>query len=310
MHIPVLLQEVLAVLDPKPGEFIIDGTLGMGGHAKVIIDRIAPGGTFLGVDRDSRAVDAFNRLADFSSLKNGFVASGSYQTLPDIVQNQYLGRADGILLDLGFSSEQIDGSFGGRGFSFLKDEPLLMTYSDDDEPLNQKLRTLSQSEIETILREYGEERYAKSIASVISERKNEIKTTIDLVGAVIEATPTWYQEGRIHPATKTFQAFRIYVNQEFDHLKEILASLPELLKPGARIAIISFHSLEDRIVKEYFKEHATRSAMNKYAKSSETVEGFRLKIVSKKPIVATKEEIKINPRARSAKLRGAIVQSL
>lgn len=303
MHIPVLLQEVIDALSPKPGEFHIDGTLGGGGHAREIIKHIIPNGTFLGVDRDKRAVEQFISSADFHLLKNSHAVAGSYRDIAEVVQNQYLGRADGLLLDLGFSSEQIHGSFAGRGFSFLENEPLLMTYDDASEPLYQKLRTLSEPELRKILEEYGEERYAKAIAQSIASRRASIHTTNDLVYAITAAVPTSYQKGRLHPATKTFQALRIFINQELEHLEQLLASLEDIMKPGGRVAIISFHSLEDRIVKEYFKSKAEKRAKNKYAKSVEKETDFRVKLLYKKPITPQPEEIQRNPRSRSAKLR-------
>lgn len=308
-HIPVLLHEVIEALDLAPGKFIVDGTLGAGGHAREIIHRIAPDGTFLGLDRDERAVEQFISSADYADTQRVIAVSGSYQTLPEVMQNQYLGRADGMLLDLGFSSDQIDGVFVGRGFSFSKTEPLLMTYSKDDEPLYNRLKTIGEPELVRILKEYGEERYAVPIAREVVARRGSIETTTDLVDAIMEAVPVSYKKGRINPATKTFQALRIYNNNELEHLETLLNSLQEILAVDARIAIISFHSLEDRIVKNYFKEYAVPRHKNKY-KDQALEPGFSLEVLTKKPITATKEEIENNPRSRSAKLRVAKVRQL
>lgn len=310
MHIPVLLQEVLDALSPLPGEFHIDGTLGGGGHTREIIKRLAPSGTFLGIDRDRRAVEKFKSSADFQLLKNSHAVASSYANVAAVVQNQYLGRADGLLLDLGFSSEQISGEFSGRGFSFLADEELLMTYDENEEPLYSQLAKLSESEIFQILRDYGEERYAKGIAASINNQRGQIKRTTDLVSAVLAGVPESYQRGKLHPATKTFQAFRVFINQELEQLKQLLDSLDSVMKVGGRVVIISFHSLEDRIVKEYFKSKSQKTAKNKYAKGLEEKNGFQVKILYKKPITASVEEIKNNPRARSAKLRAIQILSL
>ena len=268
-HIPVLLKEVLEVLDPKPGEFFIDGTAGGGGHSQAIQERIGPNGKLLAIDWE----------------KTG----ENYADLPEILLKKNLEKADGLLLDLGFSSEQIG---NGRGFSFQKDEPLLMTYDKNAEPLKEILRELTEEEIEKILKDFGEERFAKKIAKAIysAERHRPIETTFQLAETVKKAVSA---SGRIHPATRTFMAFRIYANHELENLERILKNLHQVLRGGGRAGIISFHSLEDRLVKNYFRD---------YAKTG------KLEILTKKPIVADFQEIKVNPRARSAKLRAAKIQ--
>lgn len=311
MHIPVLLQECLAALNPKPGEFHIDGTLGAGGHAREIMKRLSPGGTFLGVDRDPRSIQAFTAAVEGV---RSITEAASYAALPTLIKKYSLPKADGLLLDLGFSSEQIaGGSLAGRGFSFTADEPLLMTYDDATPSLALQLAELSEENLTSIIREYGEERYASQIAHSISERVQSegIATTGQLVAAIKAAVPATYEQGRLHPATRTFQALRIYVNQELKQLEEVLAALPEIVNKGGRVAIISFHSLEDRIVKNSFREYRSRGGGS--------VEGVRISGNSlagelpnptpasmagiKKPITASEEEIARNPRARSAKLR-------
>ena len=289
IHIPVLLHEVLGILDLQPGQFVIDGTLGSGGHAREMIKRVAPGGTFLGVDRDINAINSFESSEQTVKVQR---QHANYSELPQILADLHLPKADGLLLDLGFSSDQLTtGSFAGRGFSFQGDEPLLMTYDDAGTPVRELLKEIDEKQLTEILTELGEERYAKKIALSIKEqvRQRKMETTQDLVRAVATAVPGNYEHGRISPATRTFQALRIYANGELEHLKSLLENLSSVVKPGGRVAIISFHSLEDRIVKQHFKtiENAT--------------------VLTKKPIIASEEEVIANPRSRSAKLRGIII---
>lgn len=289
MHRPVLLNEVIQALNPKPGEFFIDGTLGGGGHALAILEKISPGGKLLVVDWDKSAVEVFK-----SKVKNSestiVAVNDNFANLPDILEREKLGRANGLLLDLGMSSDQLESS--GRGFSFSRDEPLLMTFDVAAVPAREILKNLTEQELSEIIRKYGEEKYAQAIAGSIKRRQKTgpLETTRSLAEAIETAVPKQYERGRIHPATRTFMALRIYANRELENLELILKSLESVLRPGGKMAIISFHSLEDRLVKNYFRG---LSKANK------------LKILVKKPIVASPEEIKINPRARSAKLRAA-----
>lgn len=292
-HVPVLLQEVIEGLDPKRGAFFIDGTVGGGGHAREILARIGDEGTLLGVDRDPRMIEA--RKGEWGDQKNVVLAEGSYADLPEIMKAAFAGRssvpkADGLLLDLGFSSEQLAGS--GRGFSFNADEPLLMTYGDDAIPVHEILRKLDEEELARIIRELGGERMAKRVAHAICERERSVRIlrSGELADIVRRALPKGYERGRIDPATRTFQALRIYANHELENLETLIAEIPHILAPGGRVAIITFHSLEDRIVKTKFK--------------SLEKEGM-LEIITKKPIVPRREEIAGNPRSRSAKLRVA-----
>ncbi|PIT93401.1 MAG: 16S rRNA (cytosine(1402)-N(4))-methyltransferase [Candidatus Harrisonbacteria bacterium CG10_big_fil_rev_8_21_14_0_10_38_8] len=285
MHIPVLLQEVISALNPSPGKFIIDGTLGAGGHAREVIKRITPGGKFLGVDQDQASVSQFDACNKDLSFCN--IIQGNYAKTLSFLQNQHLGKADGLLVDLGFSSEQMDGSLSGRGFSFKQEEPLIMTYSDDYSPAYEVLKNLTEGELFKTLRDLGEERFARRIAKAIKEGE-EVLTTTQLVDRVLSVTPSWYHARRIHPATKTFMAIRILVNKELENLQELLTTLPEIINSKGRVAIISFHSLEDRIVKHAFRDYEKQGIFQR---------------VNKKPLIASTEELYINPRARSAKLR-------
>lgn len=315
MHIPVLLQEVLDGLAPRPGEFFIDGTLGAGGHTRAIIERITPGGTLLAVDRDPRAVRAFTQTNEAPNTVKVIVEASSYSQLPQLLIKHGLPQADGLLLDLGFSSEQVSGgALAGRGFSFGADEPLLMTYDDETPSVAQLLAELTASDLTAIIREYGEERYADKIAaSIITQaREKGIATTSQLVAAITAAVPAGYEHGRLHPATRTFQALRIYANGELRQLELLLEQLPALVRPGGRVAIISFHSLEDRIVKQYFKAfnqsrvrggNSVGGRQKGAASAGELPNSTPASAGTKKPITASEDEMARNPRARSAKLR-------
>jgi len=305
-HVPVLLQEALALVNPKPGDFFIDGTLGGGGHANILRARIAPGGKLLAIDLDDDAIARYR--VRFGKRGGVILVRGNYADLPAILRHERLGRADGLLLDLGFSSDQLGGSGlptgqAGRGFSFNADEPLRMTYDRNAPPLATLLRNVREDELVRILREYGGERYARPIARAIRERERRgpILTTGELADVVQRAVPIMYERGpakhrrgtsRINPATRTFQALRIYANDELGNLERLLGLLHEILAPGGRVAIITFHSLEDKLVKDRFRELARRG---------------ELKLLTKKPIVPTADEVRRNPRSRSAKLRGAVV---
>lgn len=293
-HTPVLLKEVIGNLDPRPGEFFIDGTFGAGGHSAEIFKKISPKGVLLGIDWDENAIKYGKK--QMANRSNVVLVQGNYAELPEILKKNKLPKADGLLLDLGFSSDQIEGM--GRGFSFLKNEPLDMRY--DVEIRNEKLEmrptaaevinSHSEKDLADIFYKFGEERLSRRIAKAIIERrkKERILTTGDLAEIIKGAVPKSYERGRIHPATRVFQALRIYINGELENIQKVLENLEKIIKPNGRVAIISFHSLEDRIVKHFFKQ------MEKDGKC---------KILTKKPIVASQEEILTNPRSRSAKLR-------
>lgn len=297
-HRPVLLQEVVGALDPRAGDFMIDGTVDGGGHAEAIMQKIMPEGNFLGVDWDEAMLAKTKKRIDGmgvgASGKIKFV-HGNYADLPKLLAKEKLPKADGLLLDLGFSSEQLETS--GRGFSFgeaSKDEPLLMTYDSSRRALAEILREESEESLADIIFQYGGERRSRQIAKAIklAGKKKAIMTGGELAEIVRNALPGNYEHGRIDAATRTFQAFRIYANGELENIEKAIANLHEVLKPGARIAIISFHSLEDRIVKQRFQSLAKEG---------------KITITTKKPITASREEIQENPRSRSAKLRTAVI---
>ncbi|TET83927.1 MAG: 16S rRNA (cytosine(1402)-N(4))-methyltransferase RsmH [Candidatus Nealsonbacteria bacterium] len=288
-HIPVLQKEVLRYLDPKPNQNFIDATIGEGGHALAILERTSPNGKLLGIDWSPEIIENC-KLKIKNVKKRTTLVCDNFANLKEVVKRERFLAVSGILLDLGMSSWHL--TEAGRGFSFLKNEPLDMRYGSQNPLTAEKIVNYwSKSEIEENLREYGEERFAKKIAEKIIEiRKSKpIKTTFQLVEIIKKAVPSRYLHQKIHFATRTFQALRITVNDELNNLEKALPQTLEILKPGGRLAIISFHSLEDRIVKNFYRDSSPE----------------KLKILTKKPIRPQKEEIKINPRSRSAKLRAA-----
>ena len=287
MHTPVLLQEVIEMLNLKPGAFVIDGTLGGGGHASAIIERIGTFGMFLGVDWDADAVLAF-RPPETLKVQKIVVRNASYTSIPDILKEEQLPKADGLLLDLGFSSNQVDNA--KRGFSFQADGPLDMRYMASGITAAEVVNSFREEELADILWKYGEERFSRQIAKqiVVARRKERIMTTRALAEVVTSGVPARFRHGRTNAATKTFQALRIYVNHEFENIASILSSLPTIMKEGGRVAVITFHSLEDGIIKKHFQLLAKEG---------------KAKLITKKPIAPSREEVKRNPRSRSAKLR-------
>ena len=294
-HQSVLLKETIKFLDPKPGDFIVDGTVDGGGHATAILEKIMPGGMLLGIDWDRRMVETTKqRIAEILSpkfeIRNLRMEQGNYADLPEILQKRNLPKADGLLLDLGFSSEQLESS--GKGFSFQKDEPLVMTYDTERKSVAQILREAKENDLADIIFKFGGERMSRRIAKAIKERgkRKAIVTSGELAEIVRSAVPKNYERGRIDPATRTFQALRIYANDELGNLERMLQNLPDVLRPEGRAVIISFHSLEDKLIKNAFRD---------YTKAGKG------EILTKKPIMASEEESQENPRSRSAKLRAA-----
>lgn len=294
-HVPVMKEEVLKYLDPKPNQNFIDCTLGDGGHAATILEKTAPDGKLLGIDADPEAIESVELGIKDEGLKRRLiVVNDNFRNLGAIVQKKEFGPVHGILLDLGFSSSTLE---RGRGFSFLKDEPLDMRF-DTREGIRaaEIVNGWNQKQIAELLAEHGEEKLSREIADKIVEmrRIESIITTKQLTETILMA----YREklkskkevpwiGGVHPATKTFQALRIAVNDELQALHEVLSQAVEALEPEGRLAVIAFHSLEDRIVKQFFREWAD----------------VKMKILTKKPIVPSDVEISSNPRARSAKMR-------
>ncbi len=293
MHKPVLLQEVVDVLHPSPGQCFIDATANGGGHTFALWERVKPNGMILAIDKDRDLID---RLAKEARERKANVAAvcGSYGDLAAIASAHHAANVAGILFDLGYSSYHID--LSGRGFSFQKDEPLFMRYESGEREREgmtaaEAVKQLSEQELADVIYRYGEERLARRIARAICmERKKErILTTKQLADIVARAYPK-KAFSRINPATKTFQALRIFVNQELAELEKALPQARDIVMEGGVVAVITFHSLEDRIVKRFFQSEKNKS-MNS---------------ITKKPIVPTVQEADENRRARSAKLRAAV----
>jgi 16S rRNA (cytosine1402-N4)-methyltransferase len=296
-HIPVLTEEVMSLLRCEPGRIYVDGTLGGGGHSFEILKRTSPDGTVIGVEWDEEALlEARKTLMEFGPRAK--IYRENFINLPRLLKSVNIEQVDGILLDLGLSSLQL--AKGERGFSLKEEGPLDMRM---DQRLNlaaaDLVNQLDEKELEDTLAEYGEERWARRIASVVCEerRRGPIQTTQVLRKIVHQAIPRRFHSRKIDPATRTFQALRIRVNNELENLKGILETGWKLLKKGGRICVISFHSLEDRIVKETFRKLEREG-------SRPGPEG-ELRVVTKKPVVPSAEERKRNPRSRSAKLRCA-----
>jgi len=282
MHKPVLIKEVLEELNPQKGENFIDCTFGFGGHSLAILKKNKPDGKVLGIEQDKEVLKFAPKNKRLILLKDNF------KNLKEIVRKYNFNKIDGILLDLGVSSWHFDKS--NRGFSFQTDELLKMNCSED--PLNAQeiINQWPEQELIKIFREYGQEKFPGRIARVICEQRSkyQIKTTKQLVDIIEQAIPKKHRYRKIHFATKVFQALRITVNDELNNLIKVLPQAVSLLEPGGRLAVISFHSLEDRIVKHFFRDEFKKG---------------NLEILTKKPIIPERDEIISNPRSRSAKLR-------
>lgn len=303
-HVPVLLQECLRALNIRPDGIYLDGTVGMGGHSLEIAKRLA-GGRLVCIDRDETALAfARERLKEYADRVT-FV-HGNFRDTAKILTELGIDGADGMLFDLGVSSPQLDNA--GRGFSYMQDAPLDMRM-DQSQALTayEVVNAWSEEKIKKILYEYGEERYAPSIARAIGRRRAEqpIRSTLELAEVIREAMPPAALREKQHPAKRSFQAIRIAVNDELGAAGDLIAAAETKLRPGGRLAIISFHSLEDRIVKKGMQSKENGCTCPK--EFPVCVCGFKqtMKVLTKKPIVPTEEEISQNPRARSAKLRVA-----
>ncbi|MHC1696578.1 MAG: 16S rRNA (cytosine(1402)-N(4))-methyltransferase RsmH [Geobacteraceae bacterium] len=304
-HISVLYEEVFHYLQPHSGGVYVDGTLGGAGHARGILESSAPDGILLGFDRDREALAAAaERLAAYGERIRLF--HENYAFLPEVLAREGIASIDGMLLDVGVSSHQLDKA--ERGFSFQQDAPLDMRMDGSTgRSAADLVNSLSEKELEQVLWDFGEERWARRIASMIVAARNEapITTTSRLVDLVKGAIPRARWEARLHPATRTFQALRIAVNDELSSLERGLVAGIESLKKGGRIVVISFHSLEDRIVKNVFNEFARGCICPKSVPRCVCGKVPVLRKLTGKPVVAGPEEIAANPRSRSAKLRAA-----
>lgn len=289
VHKPVLLKEIVSSLNLSKNFILVDGTFGGGGHSLQILKENSET-KIIAIDQD---VDTFVKFKkNFKIDKRISFFNTNFKNIKEVLEKEKIKKVDGIILDLGFSSDQLENS--GRGFSFQRNEPLLMTLKNnpkkDDLTALNIVNEWSEDSLKKIIYGYGEEKFSYKIAAGIvqAREKKEIKTTLDLVQILEQVLPTKYKKQKIHFATKTFQALRIAVNDELRILAEALENNFAVLKKGGRLSVISFHSLEDRIVKRFFKEKE---------KNKEAV------LINKKIIIATEDEIKNNPRSRSAKLR-------
>lgn len=301
-HKSVLLMQSVDALALSPGCIAVDGTVGLGGHSEEILKRVRPNGILIGIDRDKNALLMAKRR-----LPDGFMpVHENFFHMPQVLHSNGIRQVDGILLDLGVSSYQLDEPM--RGFSYQHDAPLDMRM-DDTQLYSAKnaVNELSHDELTRILREYGEEKWAARIARFIVERRAEqpIETTGELVDVIKAAVPKNARRDGPHPAKRTFQALRIFVNDELDGLGQALESAVQCLKPGGRIAVITFHSLEDRIVKQTFARLANPCTCPPGTPVCICGKQPQVKVITKKPILPTEEELENNPRARSAKLRVA-----
>ncbi len=289
-HTPVLLQEVITLFGLLPGNQVIDCTLGGGGHARELIQRITPGGSFLGIDIDKNAVARVQAHLRVDGVRTQYVV-GNYRDITTIVKQKKFTGTNGILLDLGFSSDHLEDPL--RGFSFNVNGPLDMRYDDSKHSKTAAdiVNRVSESTLTNIFRTYGEERYARIIArALVKERRvDRITTTKQLADIVTKVVPQRYERGRIHPATRIFQALRIAVNDELGNLETFLKSVPNIIAPQGKLLIITYHSLEVRTVRHYFRELIKQRVA---------------RLLTKKPIVPTREEIESNRRSRSAQLWG------
>jgi 16S rRNA (cytosine1402-N4)-methyltransferase len=304
VHIPVLLREAIDLLAPKAGGVYVDGTLGAGGHATEILKRSEPDGILIGLDQDAEAVErSRTTLAPFGG--RAAVRQANYRDLPEVLSGLGYGPVDGVLLDLGVSWFHLKSPV--RGFSFMLDGPLDMRM-DQSKPLSAAdlVNTFPREELARILREYGEESRAWAIAGAIEKARvrEPITSTAQLARIVTSVFPP-YPPRRIHPATLTFQALRIAVNDEMDSLREGLDRIIPLVKDGGRLAVISFHSLEDRIVKRAFAVLAKGCVCPPKMPVCSCGRKPELKVLTPRPIIAGPEELERNPAARSAKLRAA-----
>jgi 16S rRNA (cytosine1402-N4)-methyltransferase len=284
-HQPVLPEEVIAGLELRPGQIVVDGTLGGGGHTRLLAERVGESGQVISLDRDPAALERAEGVLRGLPIK---LVHSNFCELPEVLTQIGIGQVDAILLDLGMSSDQLCDAT--RGFSFAADGPLDLRFDPTEgEPAWRLINRLSAEHLADVLFVYGEERFSRRIARAIVERRNEnpIRTAGELAELVRWAIPRTAQPPRIDPATRTFQALRIAVNEELKSLEIALRRFPDCLRVGGRMAVISFHSLEDRRVKEAFRDDP------------------RWQPITKKPIQATETEIAQNPRSRSAKLRVA-----
>ena len=302
-HVPVLLDECLEGLSIKPDGIYVDGTLGGGGHASAVCERLSGSGTLIGIDRDRDAIDAAGKRLENYPCRKIFV-NRNYSDIKEILKDNGIDSIDGALLDLGVSSFQLDNA--ERGFSYMNDAPLDMRMNRDDSlTAKDVVNGYSRADLTRIISAYGEERWASRIASFIEEARKEkpIETTGELTEIIKAAIPASARRTGPHPAKRTFQAIRIEVNEELTRLEKALEDFCDVLSPGGRLCVISFHSLEDRIVKDVMARRADPCTCPPDIPVCVCGKVADIKKITRKPVVPSVEEQEDNPRARSAKLR-------
>ncbi|WP_035290070.1 16S rRNA (cytosine(1402)-N(4))-methyltransferase RsmH [Clostridium sp. KNHs214] len=301
-HISVLLDEVIGGLDIKPDGIYVDCTLGGGGHSIEILKRLSEKGRLIGIDQDTNALKAAGEK--LKNFENVTYVHDNFYNIEEILKSLNIEKVDGILMDLGVSSHQLDE--GERGFSYMQDAPLDMRMNrESDFSAYNVINEYEEKELYRIIKEYGEEKFAKRIAFNIVKSRNEkaIETTLQLVDIIKSSIPAKFRREGHHPAKRTFQAIRIEVNRELYILDKAIEDGVNRLNKGGRITIITFHSLEDRIVKNKFKQLQNPCTCPKDFPICVCGKIPKLKVISRKPIVASEEELEDNPRSRSAKLR-------
>jgi 16S rRNA (cytosine1402-N4)-methyltransferase len=298
-HIPVLGREAVALLTPHDGGIYVDATFGAGGYSRMILD--VQGTRVLGIDRDRSAISGGFDLVDRSAGRLTLVED-RFSNLAEICAAQGLPEVDGVVMDIGVSSMQLDEA--GRGFSFRIDGPLDMRMGHDGPTAADVIARASEADLANIIYIFGEERHSRSVARAIIAARKDAPITTTRALADIVAKVVWSKPGEIHPATRTFQALRIFVNGELDELHLALAAAERVLRPGGRLVVVSFHSLEDRIVKNFLTERAKAGGGSRHLPEvAQAAPSFV--VLTKRPVIADGDEISANPRARSAKLRAA-----
>lgn len=302
-HISVLLNESLKYMNPRPGEIFVDGTLGGAGHSLAFLEKLMPDGMLIGIDQDQYALK--NAEETLKEYKNNIIlVHNNFQNIESIVKEKYPEGVDGIFLDIGVSSPQIDTP--ERGFSYMHNAPLDMRMNQSEEiDASYIVNNYSEDELNRVIRKFGEEKWAKRIAQFILEKRKEkpIETTGDLVKIIEAAIPKGAREKGSHPAKRTFQALRIEVNKELEVLEKAIDDAIKVLKEGGRLGIITFHSLEDRIVKEKFNYYEKDCICPPEFPICNCNKKKEVEILTRKPVIPTEEEVLLNPRSKSAKLR-------
>jgi 16S rRNA (cytosine1402-N4)-methyltransferase len=302
VHLSVLSKESIELLQPRPGNVFVDCTLGAGGHARLLLERIAPNGRLLAIDRDEVAVEA-GRTALAAVAPPPTVIHGDFGEVARLAREAGFGEAHGVLFDLGLSSVQLDDP--ERGFSFRQDGPLDMRMDRDGPfPAARVVNELPERELAEVIRRLGEERWAARIAKFVVARR-PLRRTRDLAGAVEAAIPRGAWPADVHPATRTFQAIRMRVNDELGSLDRGLRGALEIVQPGGRIVVISFHSLEDRMVKSFFATESRDCICPPEQPVCTCDHRASVRVLTRKPVRPSEEEVASNPRSRSARLRAA-----